>query len=71
MADYFDEMGWTPLGENEAPNSFLHMARFLRDAGMWELQRELLGEENKLPPPASRDAVENLEEIEFKDDTGK
>ncbi|XP_015596259.1 E3 ubiquitin-protein ligase RNF181 [Cephus cinctus] len=58
MSDYFDEMGWTPLREGEAPNHFLHMARLLRDFGMWEQ----LGQHERLPPPASKSALESLEE---------
>lgn len=60
MSDYFDEMGWTPLGEGEAPNHLIQMARLLRDFGMWDL----LGQTTRLPPPASKSAVQNLEEIE-------
>ncbi|OXU24842.1 hypothetical protein TSAR_015111 [Trichomalopsis sarcophagae] len=67
MADYFDEMGWTPLGNSETPNHAMLMARFLRDTGMWEL----LGEHEKLPPPASKDVVKNLPEIEYKDKLDK
>lgn len=66
MADYFQEMGWTPLGDSEAPDFFLQMARFLRDSGMWEYTDE----HRNLPPPASKEAVDNLEEIEFRDDSG-
>ncbi|KAJ8665263.1 hypothetical protein QAD02_006925 [Eretmocerus hayati] len=65
MAGYFEEMGWTPLGNAETPNHLMQMARFLRDSGMWEL----LGEHEKLPPPASKAAVENLDEITFEDNT--
>lgn len=61
MSDYFEEMGWTPLGDGEAPNHLIQMARFLRDYGMWEL----LGEDAKLPPPASKNAVETLPEIKI------
>lgn len=56
MADYFQEMSWTPLGEGEAPNAYLHLARLLQDLGMWEE----LGTNKKLPPPASKKAVEEL-----------
>lgn len=59
MSDYFEEMGWTPLSAGEVPNHLIQMARFLRDFGMWDL----LGENEKLPPPASKSAVNNLEEI--------
>ncbi|EFN75399.1 E3 ubiquitin-protein ligase RNF181 [Harpegnathos saltator] len=61
MSDYFEEMGWTPLAHGEAPNHLIQMARFLRDLGMWDL----LGENEKLPPPASKSAVNNLEEIQI------
>lgn len=61
MSDYFDEMGWTPLEDGEAPNHLIHMARLLRDFGMWDL----LGQTTRLPPPASKSAIENLKEIEI------
>lgn len=61
MSDYFEEMGWTPLAIGETPNHLMQMARFLRDFGMWDL----LGENEKLPPPASKSAVNNLEEIKI------
>ncbi|KAG7191049.1 hypothetical protein KM043_007095 [Ampulex compressa] len=61
MSDYFDEMGWTPLGEGEAPNHLIQMARLLRDFGMWDM----LGQNTRLPPPASKSVVENLKEIEI------
>jgi len=64
MADYFEEMSWTPLGNSEAPNHLMQLARFLRDSGMWEF----LDEHEKFPPPASKTVVQNLEVIEFKDD---
>ncbi|XP_075236906.1 E3 ubiquitin-protein ligase RNF181 isoform X2 [Lycorma delicatula] len=67
MADYFDEMGWQPLGEGEAPDHLLHLARLLRDFGMFDV----LGEDKKLPPPASKDAVKNLKEVEIRDDNGE
>ncbi|KAL0274560.1 UNVERIFIED_CONTAM: hypothetical protein PYX00_002660 [Menopon gallinae] len=56
MADYFDEMGWKPLDDGEAPNHLLHFARLLRDFGMFEE----LGEDKRLPPPASKEVVNNL-----------
>ena len=62
MADYFEEMGWTPLADGETPNQLLHFARLLRDFGMFEE----LGEDKRLPPPASRSAVESLPETEIK-----
>lgn len=67
MSDYFDEMGWTPLRDGEAPNVLLQMARLFRDIGMWEL----LGEHEKLPPPASKTAVEGLESVEITSDASK
>ncbi|KAE8745377.1 E3 Ubiquitin-Protein Ligase [Frankliniella occidentalis] len=56
MADYFQEMNCTPLGDGETPNFLLQMARLLQDFGMWEE----LGTNKKLPPPASKKAVEDL-----------
>ncbi|CAG9815848.1 unnamed protein product [Phaedon cochleariae] len=58
MADYFSEMGWTPLGEGETPNHFLHLARLFRDYNMFEELNVLNGE--KLPPPASARVVEEI-----------
>ncbi|XP_039278259.1 E3 ubiquitin-protein ligase RNF181 isoform X3 [Nilaparvata lugens] len=58
MADYFEEMGWQPLSDGEAPDGLLHLARLLRDFGMFDV----LGEDKKLPPPAAKEAVENLAE---------
>lgn len=57
MADYFDEMGWRPLAPGETPNNLLHMARLLRDFNMFEE----LGETDRLPPPASKNVVTELE----------
>ena len=54
-------MGWTPLRDGEAPNHLIQMARLLRDFGMWDL----LGQTTRLPPPASKSAIENLQEIEI------
>ncbi|KAL1123225.1 hypothetical protein AAG570_002312 [Ranatra chinensis] len=62
MAGYFEEMGWTELGDGETPNQLLHLARLLRDFGMFEE----LGEGKRLPPPASKRIVNNLPELEIK-----
>ncbi|XP_072395842.1 E3 ubiquitin-protein ligase RNF181 [Diabrotica undecimpunctata] len=64
MADYFGEMGWTPLEDGQAPDYFLHLARLLRDFNMFEELNVLNGK--KLAPPASKDFVaaipnENIE----------
>lgn len=67
MSDYFDEMGWTPLGESETPDNLILMARFFRDSGMWEM----VGEHERLPPPAAKEAIDNLKEIEIKSGSGK
>ncbi|KAK6627839.1 hypothetical protein RUM44_010318 [Polyplax serrata] len=66
MADYFEEMGWRPLENGEAPNHFLHFARLLRDFGMFDE----VGDTKKLPPPASKEFVKNLKR-ETMHDTGK
>ena len=66
MADYFDEMGWTPLGQSEEPNHLIQIARFLRDSGMWEF----INERESLPPAAAKEAVQNLPKIEFKANSG-
>ncbi|CAH0393745.1 unnamed protein product [Bemisia tabaci] len=59
MADYFQEMGWEELREGESPNHLLHLARLLRDYGMFQE----LGEDQRLPPPAAKSVVDSLEEI--------
>lgn len=59
MSNYFDEMGWQPLAEGETPNHFLHMARLLLDYNMFDE----LGENHRLPPPASKKAVTDMETI--------
>jgi hypothetical protein len=61
MADYFEEMGWEPLGPGQTPNQLLHMARLFRDFGMWEE----LGHGQKLPPSASKASILNLKEKEI------
>jgi hypothetical protein len=61
MADYFDEMGWEPLGAGQKPDHLLHLARLLRDFGMWKE----LGHGHKLPPCASKASVANLLEKEI------
>lgn len=59
MANYFEEMGWQPLGDGETPNQYLHLARLLRDFNMFEE----LGEHNKLPPPTSKKVLEELPDV--------
>jgi hypothetical protein len=61
MADYFEEMGWEPLSAGQAPNYLLHLARLLRDFGMWEE----LGHGHKMPPCASKASISNLQEKEI------
>lgn len=68
MSDYFDEMGWTPLADGEAPDYLLQMARFMRDYGLWNLFEQYV---ERLSPPASRTAVENLKEIKIESDSNK
>ncbi|KAJ2947466.1 hypothetical protein O0L34_g17251 [Tuta absoluta] len=65
MAGYFEEMGWQELQDGEQPNHYLHMARFLMDFGMYE--DNFTGEWPRLPPPASKEAVANLAEVEMED----
>ncbi|RVE47580.1 hypothetical protein evm_007778 [Chilo suppressalis] len=60
MAGYFEEMGWRELGEGEQPDHLLHMARFLMDFGMYE--DNFTGEWPRLPPPAAKEVVKNLDE---------
>lgn len=57
MSNYFDEMGWQPLGDGETPDHFLHLVRLFLDHNMFEE----LGEHNRLPPAASKKAIEELE----------
>ena len=58
MADYFQEMGWQPLQDGQAPNHLLHFARLFRDYNIFD---ESLTQ--KLAPPASKAAVENLSTV--------
>ncbi|XP_018327573.1 E3 ubiquitin-protein ligase RNF181-like [Agrilus planipennis] len=64
MADYFQEMGWSPLAEGEAPNHLLHLVRLFIDYNMFEE----LGETQRLPPPASIEAVNNLPEVSINEE---
>ncbi|KAI8420930.1 hypothetical protein MSG28_008088 [Choristoneura fumiferana] len=61
MAGYFEEMGWRELADGEQPDHLLHMARFLVDFGLYE--DNFSGEWPRLPPPAAKEAVENLPEV--------
>lgn len=63
MADYFDEMGWQPLGEGEQPNHLLHLARLFLDYNMFQQWEEI---RNGLPPPASRKDVDSLPDVNKK-----
>ncbi|XP_022911485.1 E3 ubiquitin-protein ligase RNF181-like [Onthophagus taurus] len=55
MANYFDEMGWTPLRDGETPNLTTLIQQLLRDFLMFDENTT-----NRLPPPASKSAVLNL-----------
>lgn len=59
MADYFEEMGRTPLLDGETPDHFMHLARLLRDFGMFHE----LGEDVRLPPPTSPKVIEELTDV--------
>ncbi|VVC87447.1 E3 ubiquitin-protein ligase RNF181-like [Leptidea sinapis] len=61
MTDYFHEMGWRELEDGEHPNHFLHLARLLMDFNVFE--DNFSGEWPRLPPPASKEAINNLPEI--------
>ena len=37
MASYFDEHDCEPLKSGEAPNHYLHFARFLLTGGYWQV----------------------------------
>lgn len=56
MADYFDELNCRPLEEGETPDHLLQLARLLRDYGMFDL----LGTDQKLAPPTSKEIINNL-----------
>jgi hypothetical protein len=66
MADYFDELGCTPVSvENTQEHQLMLMVRFLQQNGFFadELHAD------QLPPPASKAVVANLEEKQVgKDD---
>ncbi|XP_049870864.1 E3 ubiquitin-protein ligase RNF181 [Pectinophora gossypiella] len=66
MAGYFEEMGWRELEDGEQPNHLLHMARFLLDFGMYD--DNFSGEWPRLPPPASKEAVSALPDVEMDTD---
>lgn len=59
MADYFDEMGWTPINdENRENHQTLLVARFLSDHGYFGDDIDT----QRLPPPAAKELVKNLPE---------
>lgn len=61
--DYFDEMGWEPVNEeNIQQHQTLLMVRFMQENGFWP--DNFNGHE--LPPPASKDVVNELPEKRFK-----
>lgn len=55
MTDYFQEMGWQPLGEGQAPDNFLHFARLFRDYNIFDTSLA-----DRLPPPAAKAVVDHL-----------
>ncbi|XP_038217409.1 E3 ubiquitin-protein ligase RNF181 [Zerene cesonia] len=66
MTDYFQEMGWRELQDGEQPNHFLHLARLLMDYNIFE--DNFTGEWPRLPPPASKEAVNKLPEVVMSDE---
>lgn len=57
MADYFDEMGWQPIDPvNLQTHQNLLLARFLREHGFFNGEID----PDQLPPPASKELVNNL-----------
>ncbi|XP_050294028.1 E3 ubiquitin-protein ligase RNF181 [Anthonomus grandis grandis] len=52
MADYFSEMGWRELRDGERPLFHIEWGRLFG----------IFGGEDKIPPPASKEAVESLED---------
>ncbi|XP_026330304.1 E3 ubiquitin-protein ligase RNF181 [Hyposmocoma kahamanoa] len=66
MAGYFEEMGWSELRDGEQPNHLLHMARFLLDVGVYD--EDFSGQWPRLPPPASKNAIANLQEFIMEND---
>ncbi|XP_045535347.1 E3 ubiquitin-protein ligase RNF181 [Papilio machaon] len=59
--DYFQEMGWNELADGEQPDHILHIARFLMDYGFDNDNPNM--QWPSLPPPASKEVVNNLPEI--------
>ncbi|XP_026731392.1 E3 ubiquitin-protein ligase RNF181-like [Trichoplusia ni] len=66
MAGYFEEMGWAELEDGQQPNHLLDMARFLIDFGLYE--DNFTGEWPRLPPPASKEAVQSLADVTVETD---
>lgn len=61
--DYFDEMGWEPINtENTEQHQLILMLRFMRENGFWPESFY----ERELSPPASKEVVQTLEEIKYK-----
>lgn len=56
MSSYFDEHNCEPLGDNEAPNNQILLARFLMDSGLGAaLGMNFEAASSELPPPTSKE----------------
>lgn len=64
MSDYFQEMGWQPLSEGQAPDHLLHLARLFRDFNIFDESLSQI-----LAPPASKTVVENLPNVAIQEET--
>lgn len=59
MTDYFEELNCHPVDvENTGEHQLMLMARFLQQSGFGELLG--MGNDEQLPPPASKEVVKNL-----------
>ena len=62
-SSYFDEHNCQPLSAGQSPDHLMHMARLLVDTGAWNEQEFAAMFEQRTPPPASKDYVENMQDI--------
>lgn len=56
MSSYFDEHNCEPLGDNQAPNNQILLARFLLDSGFGAAMGiNFEAASSELPPPTSKE----------------
>lgn len=61
MTDYFDELNCQPIAEeNNGAHQLMLMVRYLQQSGFDELLGNMGFDQDGLPPPASKEIVENL-----------